>query len=125
LNDGVADAEKVAACFANCFIEATPAGVICGKNDEQFRQAIPQGYDFYKSAGITAMDITGKEITQLDEHHAMARIHWRSLFTRKNGITGGIDFDVIYFLQDLGNGLKIFAYITGDEKKALRDSGLI
>ena len=106
-------------------VEASPVGVVCGINNDEFRQVIPQGYKFYKKIGITSMNILDKEISILDDYHAMARIHWQSIYDRKDEQTGDIDFDVIYFVQDLGKGLKIFAYITGDEQKALKDNALI
>ncbi|MBZ0097649.1 MAG: hypothetical protein K8F30_01115 [Taibaiella sp.] len=125
LKTGDTDIDATVTSFADCFVEASPVGVTCGKNDEQFRQVIPLGYGFYKSIGITAMNILDREVVILDDHHAMARIHWRSVYDRKDGKAGHIDFDVIYFVQDIGKGLKIFAYITGDEQKALKDNGLI
>lgn len=125
LKTGGGNIDATVASFADCFVEASPAGVVCGKNDEQFRQMIPQGYSFYKGVGITAMNILNKEINILNDYHATARLHWRSLYEGKDGKPGHIDFDVIYFVQDLGKGLKIFAYITGDEQKALKDNGLI
>jgi len=120
----VVDAEQTAGCFAECFIESSPVGVICGKNDEQFRTAIPQGYAFYKSIGISSMDLMSKDITVLDDYHAMVKIHWNSVFNR-DGFKVNIEFDVIYFLQTKGEEFKIFAYITGDEQAALKENGLI
>jgi hypothetical protein len=35
-----------------------------------------------------------------------------------------IDFDTFYFVQRIKN-LKIFAYITGDEQKVLKEHGLV
>ena len=83
LKEGVVDAEETAASFADCFVEASPIGITCGKNDENFRKMIPQGYEFYKSIGITSMDINAKEITLLDEYHAMVKVKWTSRFTKK------------------------------------------
>jgi len=40
-----------------------------------------------------------------------------------DGFTRG-EFDVIYLVQTLGETPRIFAYITGDEEKALREKGL-
>ena len=125
LKTGEGNIDATVASFADCFVEASPVGVVCGINNDEFRQVIPQGYKFYKKIGITSMNILDKEISILDDYHAMARIHWQSIYDRKDEQTGDIDFDVIYFVQDLGKGLKIFAYITGDEQKALKDNGLI
>lgn len=125
LKNDVVDSEETAACFSECFVESSPLGVICGKNDEQFRAAIPQGYGFYKSIGISSMDIISKAITVLDEFHVMVRIHWNSAFITRESSRGSIEFDVIYFLQTKGEEFKIFAYITGDEQAALKENGLI
>lgn len=119
------DIDIIIASFAVCFIEANPLGVMCGKNDKTFREQIPVGYSFYKEIGINSMDILSREITILDDYHAMAKIHWNSVFTKGLGQAGNIEFDVIYLLQLAGGHCKIFAYITGDEQRALRENGLI
>jgi len=119
------DIEGTVASFANYFIEAGPSGVNCGRNDKQFREVIPQGYEFYRNIGIKSMDIISKTITLLDNVHTMTKIHWKSDFIRKDGVTGNIEFDIIYLVQSIDNMHKIFAYITGDEQAAMKEKGLI
>ena len=119
------DIEGTASAFSEHFIEASPLGVHCGKNDQEFRTAIPKGYAFYQSIGITFMDMLSKEITILDHYHSMVNVHWRANFNRKDNSTGKIEFEVIYFLQSRENTHKIFAYITGDEQAVLKEDGLI
>ncbi len=119
------DVEEAAKVFAECFVEASPVGIICGKNDDEFRAKIPQGYAFYKSIGVTSMDIISKTITVLDDYHSMTKIHWRTNFVKKDKSKGTIEFDVTYFTWSKDKEHKIFCYITGDEQKALRDNGLI
>lgn len=118
------DASETTRCFADYFVESSPAGIIGGKNDDSFKEKIPEGYAHYKEIGITAMNILSKDITILDAIHAMAKIHWRSDYTKPDKSTGGIEFDVIYFLNTKDD-IKIFAYITGDEQAALKEHGLI
>ena len=118
-------ADEAAAAFADCFIGASPLGVQCGQNDADFRQIIPQGYAFYRSIGIRKMEISRQETTLLDEYHSMTRVFWHSVFIRKDGTEVVIDFEVIYFVQSLNGQHRIFAYITGDEQKALKENGLI
>ncbi len=125
LKGEVPDIDGTASSFADSFIEASPKGVNCAGNDEQFRIAIPQGYAFYKNIGITSMDIISKEINILDNYHTMAKIHWQCNFFKKDNAKGHIEFDVIYFLQTIESECKIFAYITGDEQRALKENGLI
>lgn len=119
------DIDETVNSFASDFIEASPAGIIVGKNDKKFRKAISQGWTFYKDIGIRAMDILSTQITILDNLHAMVKIHWNSSFVRKNNTHGDIAFDVFYLVQKTGDELRIFAYITGDEQQALKDEGLV
>ncbi|WP_118950495.1 hypothetical protein [Taibaiella helva] len=119
------DVEGTAACFAPCFVEAGPKGVQCGRNNAQFREMIPRGYAFYRSIGTLSMKIGSRIITPLDEQHAMVKIHWQSLYRKKEGNRVEIGFDVHYFVQVMGDTVSIFAYVTGDEQKLLQEKGLI
>jgi hypothetical protein len=119
------DVEATAGAFADCFVEANPRGVNCGRNDEQFRAMIPQGNAFYRGIGTKAMQITRIEITSLDELHAMAKVYWDSRYEKQNGEEVQIEFDVIYLLQIRDGVPRIFGYITGDEQAVLGAHGLI
>jgi hypothetical protein len=119
------DTEAIAQAFADCFIEASPNGINCGKNDEQFRAVIPQGFAFYRSIGTKSMRVDSLRITHLDDYHSMVKVYWDSRYTKKDGIEEAIEFNVIYFLQMIDTEPKIFAYITGDEQKAMQQRGLI
>jgi hypothetical protein len=122
---GKVDVEGTTAAFASSFVEASPVGVHCAQNDKTFKEAIPKGYEFYKKIGTQSMKIASKEITQLDEIHLLCKIHWQSSYQTADKKSVSIDFDVFYFLQHLNNELKIFAYVTGDEQKVLKEKGLI
>lgn len=119
------DVESVAGVFADYFVEASPVGVMGGKNDAAFREKIPKGYEFYRSIGTTSMHITAVESTPLNDMHYMTRVQWRAGYRKKDGATETIDFEVIYFTQHTKGEIRIFAYITGDEQKVLRERGLI
>lgn len=121
---GEDDVKGVTASFADCFIEANPFGVNCGKNDERFRDAIPKGNEYYRKLGTKEMSITAIESSQLDNNHYMAKIEWHSLY-QKDDESISIDFSVIYLLQELDNKLTIFAYLTGDEQSVLKEHGLL
>lgn len=118
------DVDGVINSFAENFIEANPLGVFAARNDATFKEAIPKGWDFYKQIGVTAMTIVKHEVTILDDFHAMDKVYWKCTYELK-GSKGAIDFAVHYFVQKLTDQLKIFAYITGDEQKALKDHGLV
>lgn len=121
---GHPDVEAIAGVFANFFIEASPVGISGGENDEAFRDAIPKGYDMYRSIGTTEMKINQLSIRDLDDYHYEAEAYWEA-FYEMDGISQSIEFTVIYYLQYLNEELKIFAYITGDEQKVLKERGLV
>jgi hypothetical protein len=86
---------------------------------------IAAGFDFYRRIGTTAMSVQSLDVTPLDEYHTMAKVHWQARHRTTDGAADTIDFDVIYFLQDLGAGPKVFAHVTGDKQESLRERGLI
>jgi len=122
--DPAIDTAGVLRSFADYFVEASPAGVIGGKNGLRFRLMVPRGFRYYKRIGATAMLISSLTVTRLDPLHYLARVAWDSRYQTKQGRKMRIRFTNIYLLQVKGKQPKIFAYITGDEKKALRDHGL-
>ena len=121
---GRPNVEAIADVFANFFVEASPVGISGGENDTRFREAIPKGYEFYRSIGTTQMQINQLSIRDLDDFHYMAEAYWEAFYDQ-DGESQSIEFTVIYFLQHLKDQLKIFAYITGDEQKVLKERGLI
>lgn len=118
------DAGATAAAFADCFVEAGPRGVSCGRNDETFRAQIPQGYAFYRGIGIRSMAVATLAPSPLDARHWGVRVGWAAEYDH-GGRTGTVEFEVLYLLQMTGEGPKIFAYITGDEEGELRRLGLL
>ena len=118
------DAGATAAAFADCFVEAGPRGVHCGKNDDAFQAQIPQGYAFYRGIGVRSMSVASLAPSQLDERHWGVRVGWSAAYDTGER-AGTVEFEVLYFLQMTGDGPKIFAYITGDEEGELRRLGLV
>lgn len=51
-------------------------------------------------------------------------MYWRYSYN-KEGTEASIDFHVVYFLTTVDGELKIFAFIAGDEWKALKERGLV
>ncbi|HKO81861.1 MAG TPA: hypothetical protein VJU78_15755 [Chitinophagaceae bacterium] len=123
--NGKEDIDGTVNSFETCFLEASPAGINCGKNDESLREAIPKGNAYYKSIGTKSMKISKLDITKLDDLHYMVKVYWDSLYEKKDKKMISIGFDVIYFLRAKENEWKIFLYITGDEQKVLKENGLI
>ena len=120
----VVDVDGFITSFADFVVGGNHLGVSGGRNDEQFRTAMSKGFDFYKSIGTKYMRAASLDISPLDAYHAMVKVHWDSRYQKKDGAEERIEFDVIYFLQIREGAPKIFAYITGDEEKALKEHGI-
>jgi hypothetical protein len=115
------DAKAMRAAFADYFVGADANGVRGGKNGLLFRWMLPRGIKYYRRIGTLAMDLKGVQVADLDDHHAMAHVDWNARY--KSGQE--IAFTNIYLLQVRGGTAKIFAWITGDERRALKNSGVI
>lgn len=124
-SDPVIDVDGVRESFAHYFVESSPVGVQGGKNGLLFKKMIPRGFKQYRRIGTKSMQVASLDLTALDEFHWMAKVHWDSRYEKKDGTPEAIEFDVIYLLTTQSGSPKIFAYITGDEQKALAEKGLV
>ena len=122
---GDVDMDDVAALYAADFIAASPAGVMTGKNDEQLKQVMAQGYARYRAIGTKEMRIRQLRISPMDEHHCVAHVAWRATYVRNDKPDVTIDFDVHYLVQQLGAEPKVFGWVSGDEQAALKEHGII
>jgi len=124
LKGSAPDVAQTVASFASYFIESNPNNVTCNKNDETFKAAIPQGFDYYRSVGLQNMKICSKAITILDDYHAMVKIHWQSLYIKKEGNKMELGFDIHYLVRVIDEKVSIFCYISNDEKQFMEQYGI-
>jgi len=117
--------EEVAALYAAEFISASPAGVTTGKNDDQFRAAMAQGYARYRAIGTKGMRVRDVRISPMDEHHCVAHVAWTATYARGDRPDVEIEFDVHYLVQKLGRDPKVFGWVSGDEEAALKAHGVM
>lgn len=117
--------DDVAALYASAFIAASPAGVMTGKNDDQLKQVMAQGYAHYRAIGTKEMRIRDIRLSPIDEHHCVAHVSWTATYARKDRSDVAIDFDVHYFVQELDGEAKVFGWVSGDEQALLRKHGII
>lgn len=118
------DTDGAVHSFADYFVGSTPVGVRGAKNGWLFRLMVPRGYRHYRKIGTKSMTVSSLEVSELDSLHAMAKVHWDSLY-EKEGKEIRIEFDVIYFLTFQSGEPKIFSFIAGDEQKVLKEHGLV
>ena len=106
---GDMDLDQVASLYASEFIGAAPAGVRTGKNDDQFKQVMAQGYAHYRAIGTKDMRIRNVRLSPIDEHHCVAHVAWTATYARKDQADVAIDFDVHYFVQKLDGSRRFSA----------------
>jgi hypothetical protein len=121
---GDVDHDELASLYAAEFIAASPAGVMAGRNDEQLQQAMAQGYARYRAIGTRGMRLREVRISPIDEHHCVAHVAWTASYAREGQADVAIDFEVHYFVQQLGGEPKVFGWVSGDEQELLRRHGI-
>jgi hypothetical protein len=119
------DMDEVAALYASAFIAASPAGVMTGKNDDQLKQVMAQGYAHYREMGTKQMRLRDLRLSSIDELHCLAHVGWSASYSRPRQPDVTIDFDVHYLIQKLGDEPKVFGWVAGDEQALLKEHGII
>jgi hypothetical protein len=122
---GDIDMDEGATLYASEFIAASPAGVMTGRNDDQLKQAMTQGYAHYRAIGTKDMRIRNVRLSPIDDHHCVAHVAWTATYARKDQPDVAIDFDVHYLVQKLDGEPKVFGWVSGDEQALLRKHGII
>lgn len=122
---GNMDMDEVASLYTSEFIGAAPAGVRTGKNDDQFKHVMAQGYAHYRAIGTKEMRIRNVRLSPIDELHCVAHVAWTATYARKDQPDVAIDFDVHYFVQKLNGDPRVFGWVSGDEQTLLRTHGII
>lgn len=122
---GDMDMDEVASLYASEFIAASPAGVMTGKNDDQLKQVMAQGYARYRAMGTKEMRIRNVRLSPMDDYHCLAHVAWTATYARKDQPDIAIAFDVHYFVQKLDGEPKVFGWVSGDEQALLRKHGII
>lgn len=122
---GALDMDDVASLYASDFIAASPSGVMTGKNDDQLRQHMAQGYAHYRAIGTKHMRIRNVAVSRLDERHCVAHVAWTATYAKQHQPDVAIDFDVHYLVQQLDGEPKVFGWVSGDEQALLKKHGII
>ncbi|MFB5660371.1 nuclear transport factor 2 family protein [Alteribacillus sp. HJP-4] len=122
--EGKADLEKIAGFYSEEFIAANPSGVKAGENNNELKEAMDKGYEYYRSIGTKKMECKEVQITPLDDKHAVAHTKWNSVYL-KDEEEVSIPFKNNYLIKFRDGKPIIFGWITGDESQLLKDKGII
>jgi len=122
---GEANMEEAALLYASDFLAASPAGIMTGKNDDQFRQAMAHGYEHYRAIGTKQMRIRDVRLSPIDDNHCVAHVAWTATYARQGKADVAIDFDVHYLVRTSDGEPKVFGWVSGDEQALLKKHGII
>jgi hypothetical protein len=122
---GEIDGNEIAELYAPEFIAASPLGVLTGKNDVDFQQALSEGYEQYRRIGTKGMRVRTVEMSRIDEFHCVANVAWTASYEVPNKQQVDIDFDVHYLMQELNGKLRIFGWVSGNEQELLKQYGVV
>jgi len=122
---GEADADELAALYASEFIASSPAGVMAGKNDRRFVQALVQGHAHYREIGTRSMSVREVRVSPIDGLHCVAHVAWVATYARSDGPDVSIDFDVHYLVRNVDGQPKVFGWMSSDEQALLREHGIV
>ena len=122
---GEADPGELASLYALEFIASSPAGLMAGKNDSRFIQALVQGHAYYREIGTKSMRVREVRLSPIDGLHCVAHVAWTATYARRDEPDEAIDFEVHYFVRNVDGEAKVFGWVSGDEQALLREHGIV
>lgn len=122
---GEANLDQLSRFYSDEFIAAGPNGVRTGKNDDQLKKVMAQGYEHYRAIGTKSMHVRHVSCHDIDRGHCVARVEWTAGYESAHGKRIDVDFEVHYLIEMRGVEPRIFGWVAGDEESLLREKGII
>lgn len=111
--------------FTDDFLAADPSGVFAGKNNDEFRKAIPERQKQFAAIGFQEAQILSVDQDVLDDHYVKAKVHWEMKFLKAEELISA-KFYITYFLFVKDEQAKIAFYISHEsEEETMKSLGLL
>ena len=117
-----ADAQTIAAAYADQFLAAGPGFHHCMQNDAHFLASLESAGRRYRRIGMHIIAPRAYTETPLDRELTLIRIEWQLL--RADG-SELVSFAVTYVVQAVDGAPKIIFSIAHNEQQRMREKGLI
>jgi len=121
---GEPDMAALSDLYDEAFVGSSPAGVMAGKKDEEFRKALTAGFAHNREIGARRMEIRNVRADLIDAMHALVHVDWRATY-ETDGTQKAIDFMNVYLTRSENGKVRVFGWITGDEIAELRKHGIV
>lgn len=118
------DLEAISDLYTDTFVAASPSGIVSGKNDDELKKMMADGFARYREMGTKKMEVRHLRVTPIDELHGLAHVDWRATYD-VDGAQKVIDFTNAYLIRIDGTKGKVFGWITGDENAELKKHGIL
>ena len=116
--------QRLAGFFADHVVGSSPQGVVVAAAADLPR-FLKGAQANYRKVGGKRFLVTGVRFARIDETHAQCAVDWNFAYVNAAGRSGEVGFTNLYYLTFAGGTPKIFAFITPDEGKAMREHGLV
>ena len=110
--------------FAEHVVGSSPQGVVSAEA-ARLPDILKDSQANYRRVGGKRFKIASVEISGIDDIHLACTVAWVFDYVNAAGSSGSVRFSNIYYLTFAGGSPKIFAFITPDEGKAMREHGLV
>lgn len=113
----------LAGLFAANVVGSSPQGVVAAQA-AQLPYILQDAQAEYRKVGGKRFIVRDVRVTEIDDIHVQCAVAWQFGYVNAAGKSGNVDFTNLYYLTFASGSPKIFAFITPDEGKAMRDHGL-
>lgn len=115
--------KTLAGLFAANVVGSSPQGVVAAES-ARLPYILKDAQAEYRKVGGKRFIVRDVRITEIDNIHVQCAVDWRFGYVNAAGRSGEVDFTNLYYLTFASGSPKIFAFITPDEGKAMREHGL-
>jgi hypothetical protein len=115
--------KTLAGLFAANVVGSSPQGVVAAEA-ARLPYILKDAQAEYRKVGGRRFIVTDVRVTDIDAIHVQCAVDWRFGYVNAAGKSGNVDFTNLYYLTFASGSPKIFAFITPDEGKAMREHGL-
>jgi preprotein translocase subunit Sss1 len=115
------DLKTISGFYSDTFMSAGPKGAIT-QSKKEFEEKAQEAVEFYKSIGQNSARIISRRTIPISNEYSMVVIRWGVTFAQTGSKV--IEFDVSYFVQEIGEPRIIMFIAHEDEEAAMQKLGI-
>ena len=116
--------KELAGLFAANVVGSSPQGVVAAQA-AQLPYILEDAQVEYRKVGGRRFIVRDVRVMEIDDVHVQCAVDWNFGYVNAAGQGGDVDFTNLYYLTFASGSPKIFAFITPDEGRTMREHGLV